>query len=104
MGSQYILIVDDEEAITRALMALFQSAGFETAVVHSGQEALQSLTAKMPDLLVLDVMMPEIDGYEVCRRIREQAEYIPILMLTAKDESWEKVMGLESGNTTKLRV
>lgn len=97
MESPYILIADDEAAITAALNVLFQSAGYETAVVHSGQEAWHYLSLKKPDLLVLDVMMPEIDGYEVCQRIRQQAEYIPILMLTAKDESWEKVMGLELG-------
>lgn len=95
--SLYILIVDDEEAITTALKVLFQSAGYETAVAHSAQEAWQYLAVKKPDLLVLDVMMPEMDGYEVCQRIRQQPAYIPILMLTAKDESWEKVMGLELG-------
>lgn len=97
MKSYYILIVDDEEAIAAALKVLFQSAGYEIAVAHSAQEAWQYLSLKKPDLLVLDVMMPEIDGYEICQGIRQQAEYIPILMLTAKDESWEKVMGLELG-------
>lgn len=95
--SHYILIVDDEEAITAALKVLFESASYETAVAHSAQEVWQYLSVKKPNLLVLDVMMPEVDGYEVCQRIRQQAEYIPILMLTAKDESWEKVMGLELG-------
>ncbi|GIK57577.1 MAG: DNA-binding response regulator [Chloroflexota bacterium] len=97
MKSHHILIVDDEEAITTAQKVLFQSAGYETAVAHSAQDAWQYLSLKKPDLLVLDVMMPEIDGYEVCQRVRQQPEYIPILMLTAKDESWEKVMGLELG-------
>lgn len=97
MRSQYILIVDDEEVITSALAVLFQSASYETAVVHSGTETLKQLSATRPDLIVLDVMMPDLDGYEVCRQIRQQADYIPILMLTAKDESWEKVIGLELG-------
>lgn len=97
MRSQYILIVDDEEVITSALAVLFQSADYETTVVHSGTEALKQLSAKRPDLMVLDVMMPDLDGYELCRQIRQQADYIPILMLTAKDESWEKVIGLELG-------
>jgi two-component system alkaline phosphatase synthesis response regulator PhoP len=52
---------------------------------------------KEPDLIVLDIMMPGLDGYEVCRQVRQQREYIPILMLTAKGESWEKVTGLELG-------
>lgn len=97
MRSQYILIVDDEEVITSALAVLFQSAGYETAVAHSGTEALKQLSTKKPDLIVLDVMMPNLDGYQVCRQIRQQTDYIPILMLTAKDESWEKVIGLELG-------
>lgn len=97
MGSQHILIVDDEEVITSALAVLFQSAGYETAVVHSGGEALKQLFRKRPNLIVLDVMMPDGDGYEVCCQVRQRMDYIPILMLTAKDESWEKMMGLELG-------
>lgn len=97
MDSQHVLIVDDEKVITSALAVLFQSAGYETAVVHSGAEALKQLSSQRPDLMVLDVMMPEVDGHDVCRQIRQRTDYIPILMLTAKDESWEKVMGLELG-------
>lgn len=97
MGSEHILIVDDEKVITSALAVLFQSAGYETAVVHSGAEALKQVSSKRPDLIVLDVMMPNVDGHEVCRQIRQRTDYIPILMLTAKDELWEKVLGLELG-------
>jgi len=96
METQLILIVDDEAAITDALAVLFEKAGYRALIAHSGAEALARL-AERPHLLVLDVMMPDLDGYEVCRRARARADYIPILMLTAKDASWERVAGLELG-------
>ncbi|PID85498.1 MAG: DNA-binding response regulator [Chloroflexi bacterium] len=92
-----ILVVDDEKAITSALSVLLSGAGYEVVVVHSGEEAIEQLSVKDPDLIILDVMMPVLDGYEVCRLVRQQREYIPILMLTAKDKTWEKVTGLELG-------
>lgn len=85
-----ILIVDDEQSITRALTVLFQQAGYHTLVAASGAEALDKLQAQ-PDLIVLDIMMPGLDGYEVTRRVRQRQRYVPIVMLTAKDQSWEKV-------------
>ena len=91
-----ILVVDDEEAITGALATLFERASYEVLVAHSGAEALALLETR-PDLIILDIMMPGVDGYEVARRVRERAEYVPIVMLTAKDQSWEKVTGLERG-------
>lgn len=91
-----ILIVDDEQSITGALTVLFQQAGYHTLVARSGAEALDKL-ARQPDLIVLDIMMPGLDGYEVTRRVRQRQRYLPIVMLTAKDESWEKVAGLERG-------
>jgi DNA-binding response OmpR family regulator len=96
MERQLILIADDEPAITDALTVLFEKAGYRVIVTHSGAEALARL-AERPHLLILDVMMPGMDGHEVCRRARARADYIPILMLTAKDASWEKVVGLELG-------
>ncbi len=97
MPTQSILIVDDEEVMTQALTVLFQNAGYATDAVHSGQAALHYLVARRPDLMVLDVVMPDIDGYAVCRHVRQYMDYIPILMLTVKDQSWEKVLGLELG-------
>lgn len=91
-----ILVVDDEEAITSALSVLFRQAGYGVRVAHTGAEALALLDAHA-DLIVLDVMMPGVDGYEVARRVRARERYVPIVMLTAKDESWEKVTGLERG-------
>jgi two-component system, OmpR family, alkaline phosphatase synthesis response regulator PhoP len=95
--SKEILVVDDEKVITSALSVLLSGAGYKVIVAHSGEEAIDQLSMKEPDLIVLDIMMPGLDGYEVCRQVRQQREYTPILMLTAKDESWEKVTGLELG-------
>jgi two-component system, OmpR family, alkaline phosphatase synthesis response regulator PhoP len=95
--SKEILVVDDEKVITSALSILLSGAGYKVIVAHSGEEAIDQLSMKEPDLIVLDIMMPGLDGYEVCRQVRQQREYTPILMLTAKDESWEKVTGLELG-------
>ena len=94
--SKRILLVDDEQAITSALSLLFERTGYEVMVADNGRSALQHLTDN-PDLVVLDIMMPEMDGFEVARQIRERPSYIPILMLTAKDTSLDKVTGLELG-------
>jgi two-component system, OmpR family, alkaline phosphatase synthesis response regulator PhoP len=91
-----ILVVDDEAAITSALTVLFEQAGYQVLVARSGAEAL-ALLDNRPDLIVLDIMMPGVDGYEVAWRVRGRSEYMPIVMLTAKDQSWEKVVGLERG-------
>jgi DNA-binding response OmpR family regulator len=91
-----ILIVDDDHAITEALQSLFTRAGYEISLARSGWEALAKLEHK-PDLIILDLMLPGLDGYEVCRQIREAERYFPILMLTAKDEVSDKVKGLELG-------
>ncbi len=91
-----ILLVDDELSITTALSLLFERSGYEVMVAGNGRAALQHLN-KNPDLVVLDIMMPEMDGFEVARRIRQRPAYIPILMLTAKDTSLDKVTGLELG-------
>jgi len=91
-----ILVVDDEEAITSALGVLFEQAGYRVRVARSGVEAL-ALLEEDADLIVLDIMMPGIDGYEVTRRVRRRDDYLPIVMLTARDQSWEKVAGLERG-------
>ena len=101
MSPKRILIVDDEPAITRALAALLRQAGFVATAAHSGREALAQFSAAHSsppvDLLVLDIMMPELDGYAVCRLVREQSGYIPIIMLTAKDAPGDRAAGLELG-------
>lgn len=92
-----ILVVDDEWTIASALVVLLEGAGYAVETVKSGEEAIQWLSHQKPDLMILDVMMPGLDGYEVSQQVRREAKYIPILMLTAKDELWEKVAGLELG-------
>lgn len=91
-----ILIVDDEPTITSALNFAFVQEGYKTAVAHTGREALDKLTLN-PSLVVLDIMLPDMDGYQICQYIREQPVYTPILMLTAKDTLEEKVVGLDVG-------
>ncbi len=96
MESKRILLVDDEQAITGALSAILQRAGYETAVAATGADALTQF-ATQPDLVILDIMLPDMDGYQVCRAIRQQPLYVPILMLTARDTLPDKVLGLELG-------
>ena len=98
MTTKRILIVDDEPSITTAVSAILKQAGYETETAATGQEALLALAqSPAPDLLILDLMLPDIDGYELCRRLRKRPFYLPILMLTARDSDWEKGVGLELG-------
>ncbi|MBN2117601.1 MAG: response regulator transcription factor [Anaerolineales bacterium] len=94
--AHHILIVDDDQSITDALALLFKRAGYAVDVASSGAEALQKLVNN-PDLIVLDIMMPDVSGYEVCRQIRSQFSSVPILMLTARDQTQDKVLGLDLG-------
>lgn len=94
--SERILIVDDEPAITSALNYYFVQAGYQTLLAYTGSEALEKLSLD-PDLVILDIMLPDIDGYQICQHIREQPQYTPIVMLTAKDTLQEKVLGLDLG-------
>lgn len=92
-----ILIVDDEPSITSALEFYFASEGYETRIAHNGFEAVEKLRQERPSLVVLDVMLPDVSGYEVCKHIRKQDGYTPILMLTAKDTLDDKIRGLDVG-------
>jgi DNA-binding response OmpR family regulator len=94
-----ILIVDDAVDTVELLKKRFQSEGYETAEAYNGEEGLKQVTEYNPDLIVLDIMMPKIDGYEVCQKLKkdENTKYIPILMLTAKGEIEHKVKGLDIG-------
>ncbi len=94
-----ILIVDDAVDTVDLLKKRFRSEGYDTEEAYNGEEALQKVPEYNPDLIVLDVMMPKIDGYEVCQRLKadEHTKYIPILMLTAKGEVEHKVKGLDIG-------
>jgi len=94
-----ILIVDDAEDTVDLLKKRFHSEGYDTAEAYNGEEGIQKVAEYNPDLIVLDVMMPKINGYEVCQRLKsdEKTKYIPILMLTAKGEVEHKVKGLDIG-------
>lgn len=94
-----VLIVDDEANIVISLEFLMEQAGYDIRVAKNGQEALEQVTEFQPDLVLLDVMMPKINGFEVCRRIREEPAWqnIKIVMLTAKGREVEVTKGLALG-------
>ena len=91
-----ILIADDNEDITDILSNYIEREGYEPLVAKDGEEALQLFWEQSPVLVLLDIMMPKIDGYEVCRRIRDKSN-VPILLVTARGEDFERVMGLDIG-------
>ncbi|MCL2227229.1 MAG: response regulator transcription factor [Oscillospiraceae bacterium] len=92
-----VLIVDDETSIVDILSFNLKKEGFDITVAYDGETALAMYSKKAPDLILLDVMLPRIDGFEVCRRIRMSDRKTPIIMLTAREEETDKVMGLDLG-------
>jgi DNA-binding response OmpR family regulator len=92
-----ILLVDDEPAITDNLAPFLQRAGFSVAVAHTGEDALARLRAGSPDLVVLDVLLPGMDGRAVLRQVRHERRQVPIILLTQVGESGERTMALEEG-------
>jgi two-component system response regulator VicR len=92
-----VLIVDDERPIVDILKYNLEKEGYETIEAYDGEQALEFALTKNPDVVLLDVMLPKMDGFEVCRKIREKKPTIPILMLTAREEEVDKVLGLELG-------
>lgn len=95
--SQKVLVVDDEQSIVTLLKYNIEQAGYQVIVAYDGVQALEMVNEEKPDLLVLDVMLPEKDGIEVCKTIRSNKNQVPILMLTAKDDEFDRVLGLELG-------
>jgi DNA-binding response OmpR family regulator len=93
---QTILVVEDEEAIASFVAAYLQKDGFTVRTTGSGRAALEIVGAERPALVVLDLMLPDVDGVEVCRRIRRSGE-LPVLMLTARDDDLDKLAGFEAG-------
>lgn len=91
-----ILIVDDDENICELLRLYLEKDGFETLVANDGRQAVDFAEKYSPDLVLLDIMLPELDGWQVCREIRKFSE-VPIIMLTAKGETFDKILGLELG-------
>lgn len=99
MKKKKILVADDEPNIVVALQYLLQHSGYEVSVAHDGEQALQQIEASVPDLVLLDVMMPLRSGYEVCKQIRERADWahVKVIMLSAKGRDAEVHKGLAMG-------
>jgi two-component system response regulator RegX3 len=95
-GRRTILMVEDEESITVPLAEALEREGFDTQVTGTVQEALELTGGALPDLVLLDVMLPDGSGYDVCRRLRERSR-VPIIMLTARGEETDRIVGLELG-------
>jgi two-component system response regulator MprA len=91
------MVIDDDEKITSLLRRTLAFEGYEVTTAHDGAEGLRMLSQREADLIVLDVMMPRLDGWEVCRRLREAGISAPVLMLTAKDDVQDRVKGLDLG-------
>ena len=92
-----ILVVDDEPAVREALERILRLEGFDVEMACDGREAVRSQAAAPADAVLLDVLMPQLDGLEVCRRMRDTGDSTPVLMLTARDEVGDRVAGLEAG-------
>jgi DNA-binding response OmpR family regulator len=95
-GSPRILLVDDEQSVQKLLTYPLRKEGYEVVPALDGREALDRFAAQRFDLVVLDIMLPKLDGIEVCRRLRSRSQ-VPIIMLTAKGDELDKVLGLEMG-------
>jgi DNA-binding response OmpR family regulator len=95
-STQSVLVVEDEASIASFVSLYLKNAGYEVRTASNGAEALASAQSDQPSLIVLDLMLPDIDGIEICRRIRQKSD-VPILMLTARDEDVDKIIGLEVG-------
>ena len=96
VNKQKILIVDDDENIAELISLYLIKECFDTKIVHDGEAALVAYDTYQPNLILLDLMLPGIDGYQVCRELRTRSN-VPIIMLSAKGEVFDKVLGLELG-------
>ena len=96
MAMGKVLVADDDKNICELLRLYLVKEGFQVVLAGDGEEALARFTAENPDIILLDVMMPRLDGWQVCREIRKKSE-CPIIMITAKGETFDKVLGLELG-------
>ncbi len=96
MDSKKVLIIEDEKSISDIIKFNLKKEGFEVETAYDGQDGLEKALSGKPDLILLDVMLPLMDGFQVCKKVRENSS-VPILMLTAKEEEVDKVLGLELG-------
>ena len=102
MPGERLLLVDDEDNLRSMLEAALRHNGFEVDSVANGRDALEAVSTSRPDLIVLDVMLPDLDGFEVCRRLRADGARTPVLFLTARDATEDKVRGLTLGGDDYL--
>ena len=96
MEKQKILVVDDDKHIAELISLYMMKEGYETQEIYDGKEAAAAVEDFQPDLILLDLMLPGMDGYQVCTEVRKTSR-VPIIMLTAKGETFDKVLGLELG-------
>jgi len=92
-----ILVVDDEQSIVTLLQYNLKQAGYDVITANDGEEGMMKAINSQPDLIILDLMLPKLDGVDVCKQLRQQRIMTPILMLTARDDEFDKVLGLELG-------
>jgi DNA-binding response OmpR family regulator len=97
MNKQTILIVDDETSIIELVRVYLEQEGYRILSALDGLHAIKRICEEKPDLVVLDVMLPELNGFEVCKKLRFQGDQVPIIMLTARDDDIDKILGLELG-------
>ncbi|MCX7781450.1 MAG: response regulator [Negativicutes bacterium] len=96
MANHTVVIIDDDAKLAKLVATYFDKEGFQTHIVHDGAQAAEVIKARKPDIIVLDLMLPGVDGWEICRRIRRELD-TPIIMLTARDEETDRLIGLEMG-------
>ena len=96
MATEKILVVDDDNNICELLRLYLEKEGYNVIIARTGMQAVQTFAEQQPDLMLLDIMLPELDGWQVCREVRKYSNK-PIIMLTAKGETFDKVLGLELG-------
>ena len=96
MAREKILVVDDEIKIVKVVRAYLEKDGYQVLEAYDGRQALDSARKERPDLLIVDLMLPEISGWDVCRTLRQESN-VPVIMLTAQDEDTDKIVGLELG-------
>ena len=99
MSQKKILVVDDEPDLVETVRFPLEMEGYQVLVSYNGEDALNQARTKKPDLIILDLMLPKLDGYKVCRLLKfdERYKHIPILMLTAKTQEKDKILGKETG-------
>ena len=102
MSGERLLLVDDEDNLRSMLEAALRHSGFDVVPAANGRDALAAVKAERPDLVVLDVMLPDLDGFEVCRRLRTEGDHTPVLFLTARDAKEDTVRGLTLGGDDYL--